>query len=513
MLFASLDFNTKSNIACFLDRSDIESFSQQNKDCAYSCAFIYCQVYAECITTDELIPVEVVSVLRKVVRYEETKEIASLIVEKIFQICGSSVLLLKKKLMSPLLLALMTWYHIDDLDEAIIKDACTEIPPQIIQHVMQCSIVNNFLYTKVNKHVTKESLVIAFIYENASRYCCMTSADTKYICHQHKFLLVLYDDIFTKPQLRHQIKSIFLNVIGDIEFVIDFGQHRSIPDNFNRNDFQGEVTIAKISIIGDSLISIGQYFLCQCSRYIMSVWIPKNVKTIGDCFLMGCNRLTSVRIPNTVDSIGDAFLRNCTSLTSIIIPDTVESIGHYFLYGCTSLTSIIIPNKVESIGNFSLYRCTSLTSVRIPDNLESISHSFLEGCTSLTSIIIPNNVKSVGDSFLDGCTSLTSIIIPNNVKSIGNYFLYGCSMITAITLPNSVQTIGNAFLQNCSSLNIVIIPSSVMHIGDNFANECSNLTTVVFSRSSQNRFESLIESLVGKNIYVEIVDDDESTDL
>ena len=86
-------------------------------------------------------------------------------------------------------------------------------------------------------------------------------------------------------------------------------------------------------------------------------------------------------------------------------------------------------------------------------------------------------------------------------------------MITAITLPNSVQTIGNAFLQNCSSLNIVIIPSSVMHIGDNFANECSNLTTVVFSRSSQNRFESLIESLVGKNIYVEIVDDDESTDL
>ena len=69
------------------------------------------------------------------------------------------------------------------------------------------------------------------------------------------------------------------------------------------------------------------------------------------------NMLQSVFIGKNVTSIGNNAFYNCTSLSSITIPDGVTSIGNHAFYSCTSLSSITIPDGVPSIGNSAFDSC------------------------------------------------------------------------------------------------------------------------------------------------------------
>ena len=567
-----LDTYTRNNIVLYLDLNDTESFSQQNKDCAYSCALMYCQTYAECITDNQSVPLEVISVLKKVVRVEDVKELGISIVDKIFQICCGVLHVLRNSCqLSPLLMELMNEYHINDIDRSRIYEICRDIPPQMIQHILQCCICNNHLYTKKSSDAvieSKEDIIATFIRNRESLYYLLAMPDASYSLKQHKFIVASFDDIFVSAQnvtaIRSQIKSIFDTAIDEVELVIDVGQLQSFPDYLSFNDIRWDtdlnivdkfpLTIRRISIIGDRLTTVGECFLSGCTM-LTAVTIPYGVKSIMSSFLHGFTNLTTVTIPDSVTSIGNHFLSGCTSLSSLTIPDSVISIGNHFLYGCTSLTSITIPFSVASIGNHFLSRCTSLTSITIPFSITSIKHRFLYECTSLTALTIPSSVVFIGDNFLSGCNSLTNVAIPDSVTSIGIYFLSGCTSLTSITLPNSITnirdsflrgctsltsitipdsiiSIGNRFLSECTSLNKVTIPDSVTSIGDcflfectsltsvtipysvttisnyQFLHECDSLTTVTFLGNNRHQFEELIEILQSRGIRVVSADYD-----
>ena len=211
-----LDTYTKNYIALYLDLNNIESFCQQNKDCAYSCALTYCQTYAECIADNQSVQLEIISVFQKVVRVKDVKELAISIVDKIFQICGGMLHVLRKSSQHcPLLMELMNEYHINDIDHSRIYEICRDIPPQIIQHISQCRICNNYLYTK--------------------KYYLMAIPDANYSFKQHKFIVASFDDIFLSPQnviaIRFQIKSIFDIAVDEVELVIDVVKRLSFPDH------------------------------------------------------------------------------------------------------------------------------------------------------------------------------------------------------------------------------------------------------------------------------------------
>ena len=191
-----LDTYTRNNIVSYLDSNDIESFSQLNKNCAYSCALIYCQTYAECIATNQSVPEAVISVLRRVVIVEEVNEIAILITDTIFEISGS-VLLRKTCQLPPLLMELMTGHFINDLDRFKIYESCCDIPIQVIQHIIQCCVTNNYLHTKKSSdHESKEDVVAALIRNRASLYCLMATPDAEFILGRHKFIVASFEDIF-----------------------------------------------------------------------------------------------------------------------------------------------------------------------------------------------------------------------------------------------------------------------------------------------------------------------------
>lgn len=158
--------------------------------------------------------------------------------------------------------------------------------------------------------------------------------------------------------------------------------------------------------------------------------------------------------------IDDYFLMNCTSLTTMTVPTSVTCLGTSFLNGCKSLTNVIISNHVTSIGPFFLNDCISLAYIKIPENITHIEESFLYGCKSLTNVIIPNGVTHIGGEFLAEAKSLTSISIPNTITNIGEKFLQYCSSLRSITLPGSIKYIGRLFLSDCSSLEKVIVPAN-----------------------------------------------------
>ena len=543
--FELLDNYTRNNIVLYLDSNGIESFSQLSKDCAYSCALMNCRMYAECIVNNQSVQLEVISFFRKVVRVEEVKELSILIVNKIFEISGS-VLLRKTHQLPPLLMELMTGYLIDNLDYSRIFETCHDIPIQIVQHIIQCCVTNNYLYTKKSfdhesKEVvahSKEDVVATLIRNRAHIYCLMTSLDTQFNHGQHKFIIACYEDLFLSPRdlnlMRILIKSIFDTTIDEIELVIDVGQLQYFPDNLNFNYIRWDtnlnsdggfpVSMTRISIIGDRLTTVGSDFLSGCTNLI-AVILPYSVTSIGDRFLSGCSSLTSVIISDNIKSIGDQFLSRCTSLITVNIPNSVTYIGIGLLFECTSLSSIAIPLSVTSIESRFLFRCSSLTSLTIPDSVTSIGYHFLYECTGLITVTVPDSVLSIGDGFLYDCTSLTSLTIPNSATSIGYGFLFRCSSLSTMTIPNSVTSIGGSFLSgctsltsvtipdsissiehhflsDCTSLTTVTIPNSVTSIGSHFLHQCTSLTSVTFLGSYRPQFEELINGLQSRGIRV-----------
>ena len=306
------------------------------------------------------------SVFRKVVRFEEIEQIANAIVNKIFEICGN-IMLRKRSQLEPLLMKKMNLYHKDNVDHFKIYGTCSEIPTQIIQHVIQCTIGGNYLYTKKSfvdgDTMSKEDVVITFIRNQASLYCLMTSSDTPFICNHHKFLIDKFDDVFTSPhdtngmQFRNKIKSIF-GVVDDVELVIDLEQRQSSPDDLNVNDFHWETdpdnvnifpkSIKQISIISDHLVSVGIDFFTNC-RSLESVTISNNVTSIGENFLRGCTSIKNVIIPNNVTSIGSYFLNGCKIITTTLtIPNSFKSIENWFLAGCFGVTAVLRLSVITS---------------------------------------------------------------------------------------------------------------------------------------------------------------------
>ena len=314
------DAYTRMNIVSFLGSSDIKSLSQQNHVCAHSCAFMCSRKYAECIATNQPVPVEVISVLRRVVRVEEVNELSISIVDKIFEISGSVLLRKGYHRLPPLFKELMNEYHINNLDNLRLYSSCCDIPTQIIQHITQCCIVNNYLYTKKSTDVinaqSKEDVVAAFIRNRASEYCLMTSYDSQFNFNQHKYLVARYEDIFLSHQdlnlIRIQIKAIFDTAIDEVELVIDVGRLQSFPDCLKVNNICWDTdanilgrfpgTITRISIIGDGLTTVGQRFLFGCTS-LSTLTIPNSVISIKNSFLFGCTSLSTLTIPNSVISI------------------------------------------------------------------------------------------------------------------------------------------------------------------------------------------------------------------
>ena len=117
---------------------------------------------------------------------------------------------------------------------------------------------------------------------------------------------------------------------------------------------------------------------------LTKVYIPDNVKEIGESAFVYCTSLKNITIPNSVTKICSRAFEGCNLIKNIIIPNSVTELGEFAFLGCYSLTRVTIGNGITSIGRQTFAFCESLKNITIPDSVKKISKDAFKGCTSLT---------------------------------------------------------------------------------------------------------------------------------
>lgn len=101
------------------------------------------------------------------------------------------------------------------------------------------------------------------------------------------------------------------------------------------------------------------------NKKIKSVYVGKNITTIGKSAFYGCTSLQKVTGCTNVKTIKDKAFYGCKKLTSVSMKSKLTSIGKYSFYKCTALKKITIPAKVSKIGARAFYGCKNLKKITI----------------------------------------------------------------------------------------------------------------------------------------------------
>ena len=317
--------------------------------------------------------------------------------------------------------------------------------------------------------------------------------------------------------------------------------HFNTQDNVVGNAmFAGCEKLEEINL-PENTISIGDLALWDCMN-LKSLFIPKNVSTIGNNFVDGSNKITSISVAegnkffsspanSNVLMQGTKLVLGCSKS---IIPTTTTIIGSNAFANCYPLGDVILPEGVTTI-ELGAFAWSGLTSIKMPSTLTTIDNDAFAGCSGLTSFTLPKSVVSYGNGpegglgALKDCHNLTSIkvedgnpkydsrndcnaiietatntlvsgcqttVIPNTVTIIGHQAFRGASL-SDFVIPDWITSIGERAFWN-SSLKSVKIPGSVTSIGGYAFSWCYNLTTVTIEAKvplaiSENTFTNRAE--------------------
>lgn len=147
------------------------------------------------------------------------------------------------------------------------------------------------------------------------------------------------------------------------------------------------------------------------NRYLKSVTLSNNIKTIPIQCFAGARNLTNVVLGNQVESIeASGFVSS--GITNITLPESLKRIGNQAFASCTSLKSITIPNSVTMIG-LSAFTGSGLENITIPDSVESLGETSFSDCKNLTEVTLGAGVTTIGNKAFSGCTSLATV---NNLR-------------------------------------------------------------------------------------------------
>lgn len=266
-----------------------------------------------------------------------------------------------------------------------------------------------------------------------------------------------------------------------------------VKDDECEGCFEGCISLVSVSI-GSSVTSIG--IDCFAGTALTTIYIPSNVKTVGDGAFMNCTSLKTAEIVgNGTTTVGGSAFKNDSALTKIVFGDGVSSIGGSVLRNCDSLTDIQIGENLISIGSCAFWDCDGLVSVVIPSNVTTLGAGAFFHCDKLENVVIGNGVTELATSkdtwnasnwgkkddecegTFEGCVNLKSITIGSAVKTIG-YDCFAGAGLEKVYIPDNVITISTAAFMNCSKLTDIEIGNGVTSIGDSALENCDSLVNV-----------------------------------
>lgn len=119
--------------------------------------------------------------------------------------------------------------------------------------------------------------------------------------------------------------------------------------------FVGNSNLRKVSILCDSITSIGQGAFAGCG--MDTIVLPPNLTALSRLAFGYCYRLKYIAMPNSLTSIVDNAFVGCSSLDNVQFPTKLQSIGHHAFADCTRLRNVDIPGLVTEIGDYAFKDC------------------------------------------------------------------------------------------------------------------------------------------------------------
>lgn len=172
---------------------------------------------------------------------------------------------------------------------------------------------------------------------------------------------------------------------------------------------------------------------------LREVTIPKEskLKTIPSRAFEGNESLTKLSIlGDSITSIADVAFRGC-ALDTLILPPNLTSLSTLSFGYCTGLKFIAMPNSLTEIPHNAFVGCTNLNDIQFPRKLTHIGHHAFADCRNLSNVDIPGLVTSIGDYAFKGC----------NVNSVYSYlfdpFTIGQNTFSAYANANAILYVPN----------------------------------------------------------------------
>ncbi len=268
--------------------------------------------------------------------------------------------------------------------------------------------------------------------------------------------------------------------------------------------------------------TIGTWSFEYCHN-LVSVKLPKSLRTIGGCAFYGCNMNTIV-IPENVKEIGGAAFASCKQLKEIrwnaidctsaskilyhsaytnstspvkkvVFGKSVRSIPEGLFYDQIALETVVTSGNIETVGYHAFHGTTWYSNQIGKDGMKFIDKALYEYSGTMqkpTAIDIPEGVVSITDVAFGDQTKLVKVSIPSTLTSISCSAFYGCSALTDVVwnAADCVVTGFNFYNYHCVygpfyeiPVYSVVFGKSVRKIPVGLFGSCSSLEEVTFSDS------------------------------
>lgn len=137
--------------------------------------------------------------------------------------------------------------------------------------------------------------------------------------------------------------------------------------------------------------------------------LPSNTTDTTGLFYMS-NNLTYLYLPKNLKVIGERAFYKLSGLAELILPNTLTTIGRYaFTSTAIKNGQIRVPGSVKEIQEYSFFNL-GVRTVYLEEGVEVIKNmSFLEN--NSLNLYIPNSIKSIGFQ-----TFFNIILVSNNIS-------------------------------------------------------------------------------------------------
>ena len=264
-------------------------------------------------------------------------------------------------------------------------------------------------------------------------------------------------------------------------------------DDNNNNDGDGNV-LERFDSISTPVYIMNYYDLDGKDdngySYIIGLDWRKNIILNSNSFLNNrANFCQNVIVGPHIERLDNTCFsnRNKDVIKNIYLPDNLKLIGNETFQDCSNLEEINIPKSVERVGSYEgpFVGCNNLKNIWVSSSNQYYFNYDNDG-NLYEDASLRQNQGMQGIylcQYAPGKTE-TAFQVPDDVSTIASYAFKGCKNLNFVNLDNTVLTaIGENAFEDCEGLTTIIIPAQVFFIGKNaFNSEKKNDNIIIYSK-------------------------------